>query len=293
MSLTLLYQMVNNDLMENNLDNIKVDVDLFGEAHKRLSVQDRIGFLPISIWKPDWAIVKSLKDLIGDAGQTRELQGRKMNLLGSKYTTSIFNPHLAQMILSAYCPPKAKIYDAFGGGGTRGFIASSMGHEYTGVEIRFDEVERIKAQQPELGTYFTIINCDSRLYDIDPEAYDFSYSCPPYYNLEVYSTIDGDMSNVSTYSSFLDMLKQSLEVTYRGLKPGALCVWVVGNLRRNDGSLIHFNGDTARLGVEVGFKLHDELVFWGASDIAVQRSGQFVANRKSVRVHEYILIFKK
>lgn len=282
-----------SELLEKNLDNIKTDVDLFGEEHKRLSMADRIGFLPISIWKPNWNVVKELKPVVGDAGQTRELQGKKMQLLGSKYTTSIFNPHLAQMILSAYCPTKAKIYDAFGGGGTRGFIASAMGHDYTGVEIRSEEVERIKNQQEELKTYFSINCCDSRHFPIEPETFDFSYSCPPYYNLEVYSSVDGDMSNVGTYEEFLSMLKESLEVTYKGLKPGSLCVWVVGNLRRKDGSLIHFNGDTVKLGEQVGFKLWDELIFWGASDIAVQRSGQFVANRKSVRVHEYIIIFKK
>ena len=282
-----------SELLDNNLDNIKEDIDLFGQPHQRLSMSDRIGFLPISIWKPNWETVKTLKELVGDAGDTRNLVGKKMQLLGSKYTTSIFNPHLAQMILSAYCPQKAKVYDAFGGGGTRGFIASAMGHDYTGVEIRAEEVERIIKKQDELNTPFNIIVGDSRFYPIEENSFDFSYSCPPYYNLEVYSTLEGDMSNVSTYGEFLGMLKQSLAVTYKGLKPQSLCVWVVGNLRRNDGSLIHLNGDTARIGVETGFKLWDELIFWGASDIAVQRSGQFVANRKSVRVHEYIIIFKK
>src|SRR3990167_10181488 len=183
-------------LAENNLDNIKVEYDLFGEAHKCLSVSDRIGFVPISIWQPDWSVVRTLKPIVGDAGQSRELQGKKMQLLGSKYTTSIFNPHFAQMILSAYCPPKAKIYDAFGGGGTRGFIATAMGHTYTGVEIRPDEVARIKKRQYELGLDFEMVCSDSQFYPINEGAYDFSYSCPPYYDLEVYSTLEGDMSCV-------------------------------------------------------------------------------------------------
>ena len=279
--------------LKNNLDNIPEEIDLFGEKHKQLAMTDRIGFLPLSIWKPDWEEVKKLKDLVGDAGDTRHLVGRKMALLGSKYTTSIFNPHLAQMILSAYCPTKAKIYDAFAGGGTRGFIATAMGHTYTGVEIRADEVERILRKQDELTTHFDIFCADSRLYAIDEGVYDFSYSCPPYYDLEVYSTIDGDMSNVATYGEFLGMLKESLEVTYKGLKRGALCVWVVGNFRDKKGALVHFNGDTARIAQDVGFVLHDELIFWGAAGIAAQRAGQFVANRKSVRVHEYLLVFRK
>ena len=281
------------ELAEKNLDNIKEDVDLFGGVHKRLEMSERIGFVPLSIWQPNWETVRKLKDLVGDAGETRNLVGRKMALLGSKYTTSIFNPHLAQMILSAYCPTKAKIYDAFAGGGTRGFIAAAMGHEYTGVEIRQEEVDRILSKQQELNTRFAINCADSRTYDIAKEYFDFSYSCPPYYDLEVYSTIDGDMSNVATYDEFLSMLKQSLETSFNGLKPGALCIWVVGNFRDKKGDLRHFNGDTVRLGQEVGFKLHDELIFWGAAGIAAQRAGQFVANRRSVRVHEYMVIFRK
>lgn len=281
------------DLLEKNLDNIKHDVDLFGNEHKRLSVQERIGFVPLSIWQPDWSIVNRLKPLIGDAGQARELQGKKMQLLGSKYTTSIFNPHLAQMILSAYCPTAATIYDPFAGGGTRGFIAASMGHKYEGVEIRPEEVERIKGQMVDLDTHFDIHCADSRYFPIEENKYNFAYTCPPYYDLEVYSSIDGDMSNVATYDEFLAMMRRCLETTYKGLQSGSLFVMVVGNFRDKKGALVHFNGDCARIGTEVGFILHDELIFWGAAGIAAQRAGQFVANRKSVRVHEYLLVFRK
>lgn len=276
-----------------NLDNIKVDIDLFGEAHQRLGVMERVGFAPVSIWRPDWQKTKELKDWVGDAGQTRELQGKKMALLGSKYTTSIFNPHLAQMILSAYVPERQKIYDGFAGGGTRGFIASAMGHQYTGVEIRKEEVDRLLERQKELGVPFTIHCADSRFYDIEENSFDFSYTCPPYYDLEIYSAVDGDMSNVSSYEEFLTMLRASIETTYRGLKAGKLFVMVVGNFRDKKGILRHFNGDVVRLAKEVGFHLHDELIFWGASDVAYQRLGAFAVNRKSVRVHEYILVLKK
>lgn len=276
-----------------NLDRVSVEYNLFGEEVPQMGVMDRVGFAPISIWKPDWTVTKSLKEWVGDAGQSRELQGRKMNLLGSKYTTSIFNPHLAQMILSAYTENDKNIYDGFAGGGTRGFVASAMGHTYTGVEIRQEEVDRLLERQKELGVEFTIHCADSRFYDIDPDHFDFSYTCPPYYDLEVYSPLEGDMSNVGTYDEFLQMLKESMAVTYRGLKPGTLFVMVVGNFRDKKGNLRHFNGDVVRIGLELGFVLHDELVFWGASDVAYQRLGQFVANRRSVRVHEYVVIFKK
>ena len=65
------------------------------------------------------------------------------------------------------------------------------------------------------------------------------------------------------------------------------------NFRDKQGNLIHFNGDLIRLAKKAGFKLHDEIVFEGASSVAKLRSGAFVTNRKSVRVHEYVIILKK
>lgn len=283
--------------LNSNLDNIKATKvpTLFGDTveTRLLSIKDRLGFIPISVWRPDWSITKEWKALIADDGSTRELVGDKMTLPGSKYETSIFNPHLAMMILSAYCPQNARIYDAFAGGGTRAIVAASMGHDYVGVEIRGDEVDRIRERGDFLGKKFEIVCADSSFYQIEPETFNFSYSCPPYYDLEVYSNLEGDMSNAATYEEFLELLQASLSVTFKGLGRGSMCCWVVGNFRSKDGSLRHFSGDTARLGIEIGFQLWDEIIWWGASGAAHQRAGQFSANRKSVRVHENIIVFKK
>ena len=111
-----------SELLEKNLANVKTDTDIFGNKIEKLSMKDRIGFLPISIWEPDWNAVNKLKPIIGDSGETRKLVGQQMKLMGSKHSTSIFNPHLAQMILSAYCPTNAKIYDPFAGGAHAGLL---------------------------------------------------------------------------------------------------------------------------------------------------------------------------
>lgn len=279
------------DILEKNLNNIK-SVNTLWQTRDKLSMKDRIGFLPISIWQPDWNITTALKKIVGDTGETRELVGKQMNLMGSKYNTSIFNPHLAQMILSAYCPSNALIYDPFAGGGTRGFIATAMGHRYCGVELRQEEVDRIIHQQNTLKKMFIIKQGDSKDKHFDTQ-FDFCYTCPPYYNLEVYSKLENDLSNAPTYNEFLCGMLNIMRTTYSLMKSGSLSVFVVGNFRDKNGYLIHFNGDLVQIANSVGYKLHDELIFWGASKCAAQRCGQFEANRKSVRVHEYILIFKK
>lgn len=289
------------NLTENNLDNIKIEYDLFGNEVKRLSMLSRIGFYPVSVWLPDWKKVSELKKIIGDFGQNRDVKKKAKSYgywkqqgryRGSMDDISIFNPHLAQMILSAYAPVQARIYDPYAGGGTRGFIASAMKHEYTGVEIRQEEVSRIKKQQLALNQFFDIICANSSTYKPD-RKFNFSYTCPPYWNLEVYSDIKGDTSATDTYEEYLDLTKEALRNTHEALEEESLCVWVVGNFRDKSSNLVHLNGDIVRLAKEVGFELHDELVFWKKTTRDQIRTPSFSANRRSVRVHEYIIIFKK
>lgn len=290
------------ELLEKNLSNQKTRTTLFGVEEKVKSMESRIGFYPVSVWQPDWNIVARMKKIVGDFGQTRVAKKSSTKSYGywkkdGRYRgkqddISIFNPHLAMMILSAYAPIGARIYDPYAGGGTRGFIASMMGHSYSGVEIRKEEVERIKEHQKKMDVGFEIMVADACSFKPE-KTFNFSYTCPPYYNLEVYSDLPEDTSNAKTYEEFLEMTKRSLKNVFECLEPNSLSLWVVGNFRDKRGNLIHFNGDMIRLAKEVGFKFHDEIVFWKETTRDFIRTGVFEANRKSVRVHEYILIFKK
>lgn len=290
------------EILKNNLDNIKTEIDLFGNENKKLSMVDRIGFVPLSIWEPNWTITKQLKAVIGDEGQAREFTKHSDNWRSTGWSgkdkpqkISIYNPNLAQMILSAYCPTQAKIYDPFAGGGTRAIISAAMGHKYYGIELRNEEVERIIQKRQELKLSFQLRTGDSRTcwQELEKDSFDFSFTCPPYYKLEVYSDKEEDLSNAKSYKIFLEMVEDSLNGCFQLLKSGHLCIWTIGNFRDENGNLIYFNGDLVNIAKKIGFDIHDDIIFWGASKCAAQRSGQFQANRRSVRVHEHILIFRK
>jgi len=289
------------NLLKKNLNNIEYEITLFGNKKPKLSMKERIGFLPISIWKPNQYQSQKLKKLIGDVGKARNECAKNADSKirgggGIMYQRkpSIFNPLLAQMILSAYCPTNAKIFDPFAGGGTRGFVATAMKHTYFGLEIRKQEVDRIIKLQNKLQLFFDIKQANAMYFDAYKEnTFDFIYTCPPYYNLEIYSNIKGDLSNCKSYTEFLDNLYLVIQKTYKFLKKDRLAVWVVGNFRNLDGNLVYFNGDLVKLGIKAGFKLHDEIIIHSASDVAKLRVGSFETNRKIVRVHEYLIIFKK
>jgi len=279
----------------NNLEFFEKKIDENGKEFIDNSMKNRLGFLPSSLWKPDINITKHLKEIINDKCQVRESlnanrSDRRHGVNNGK--CSVFNPHLAQMILSAYCPKNAKIYDAFGGGGTRGYIATKMGFDYTGVELREEEFKRVKEQMKEWGINFNFLLEDSTKF-IPDEKYDFAFTCPPYYDLEVYSNLENDLSNAKTYSEYLKMLEMVIKNIYACLKPNTFAVFVLGNFRNRKGELEHLNGDLINIAKKIGFKLWDELIWQGASNVALTRCGKFEKNRKSVRMHEYIVVLKK
>lgn len=282
-------------LFEHNLERFPKRIDETGNIVDDTSMIGRLGFLPSSLWKPDSTITKELKKIINDTAQVRpslnsNRSDRRHGVNDGK--ASVFNPHLTQMIISAYCPLRGRIYDPFGGGGTRGYMATKMGHKYHGVEIREEEVERIKGEMKTWGIEFDMVLGDSSEYK-PKETFNFALTCPPYYDLELYSNMEEDLSNASSYEEFLGMYKKVIQNVYDCLEPNSFAVFVVGNFRDESGELIHFNGDTIRIAKEVGFILWDEIIWQGASNVALTRCGKFEVNRKSVRMHEYVVILKK
>ena len=272
----------------------QVDKDFFGQPMGGgLTIKHLIGFIPFSVWQPDWLVVKRFKKIIGDVGQEREGVFYKGKSLLYNNTASIFNPYLALMLLSAYCRENAIIYDPFAGGGTRGLVASALGYKYCGVELRKNEVDRVKEQAKQLGLVVGIVCGDAIRSPFSSSVFDFSYTCPPYYDLEKYSDLEGDLSNASSYSAFLVLLKKAMCETYRVLKQGSFSIWVVGNFRDKKGNLVHFSGDTVKTGIAAGFSFHDEIIFWGASGVAAQRACKFAPNKRSIRVHENVIVFRK
>jgi len=285
-----------SDFFKNNLEFSPIEKSDDGKVTVKNKMIDRLGFFPTSLWKPDRDITKELKNIVGDVSQSRKvingnINYRRNGVNGGK--ASIFNPHLAQMILAGYCSPNSKIYDPFGGGGTRGFISTKMGHSYTGIELRYEEVDRVKSMFSKWKIKFDMKVGDSRNYKPLKDSFDFSFTCPPYYDMEHYSKIDGDLSNYETYDIFLRELKKVVKNTYQCLKKGSFSAWVIGNFRDKHGNLKHFNGDFVKIAKNAGFNLWDEIIWSAASNVALTRCGNFESNRKCVRMHEYIIVLKK
>jgi ParB-like chromosome segregation protein Spo0J len=112
-------------------------------------LQDKFLIPPFSVFDAKQGYWQRRKkqwlDLLGDLAETREtkLAGSENNLLmrGINSGVSIFDPVVSEVIFLWFVPEKGRILDPFAGSLARGGVAAALGFDYTGVEIRKEQIE--------------------------------------------------------------------------------------------------------------------------------------------------------
>jgi hypothetical protein len=211
--------------------------------------------------------------------------------------TSIFDPALCEVLYRWFAPDGGSILDPFAGGSVRGIVANYLGYLYTGIDIRPEQIASNREQGVRIikeGEQPRWITGDSNVILNDLSGgYDFVFSCPPYADLEVYSDLKGDISNMD-YESFLRAYKQIIAKSCSLLKLGGYACFVVGEVRDKHGIYRGFVPDTIRIFKEVGMSYYNEAILLNQVASASMRAGrQFTAGRKLVKIHQNVLIFKK
>lgn len=260
--------------------------------------------MPVSIWPlPYDKLNRDLRAFVGDEGQLRADSFMGGSFLPSEHggranAASIFNPVLAAQLVQAYSMEGGLIIDPFAGGGTRGIVAGAMGRQYLGIDIRPDEVQRVRDRTLELGLepmvqieYDDAARADwQSLLSVKANCL---ITCPPYWNLEVYSDDPADLSTKPTYEQFLAGISEVIRRSKFGLRNGAVAAWVVGEFRHPEtNELIDFPGDVARLHQDHGFWIYDRIIYTHANPQAFWRMGVFDKTRKLIRVHEHVIVAK-
>ena len=210
---------------------------------------------------------------------------------------SIFDPALCELIYNWYCPEGGKILDPFAGGSVRGVVAGVLGFHYLGIDIREVQVESNRKQAEALCKDFVIpkyIAGDSNIVlDELRGEFDLVFSCPPYADLEVYSDMDGDISNLE-YNDFLDLYFEIINKSCELLKKGGYACFVVGDMRDKQGYYRDFVSHTKEAFIESGCPLYNEAILLQPLGTAMLRAGKiFESGKKLTKVHENVLIFKK
>lgn len=213
--------------------------------------------------------------------------------------TSIFDPVLCEMMYRWFIPEDGTVLDPFCGGSVRGIVAAMLGHQYSGMELRAEQVQANRVQGLEL-----LGNTDAPMpnwvvgdaLDIGEHIggqHDFIFSCPPYGDLEVYSEDERDLSTMS-HDAFIGTYRRIIEESVKLLKPNRFACFVVGDYRDSDGFYRNFVSDTITAFHDAGALLYNECVLVTvAGSLPIRIHKQFAQNRKVGKTHQNVLIFFK
>jgi len=213
--------------------------------------------------------------------------------------TSIFDPVLCELVYRWFSPVGGVVLDPFAGGSVRGIVASKLGRQYVGHELRAEQVEANRVQGSRLcgdDAHPPAWFCgDSRGIDktcADLNA-DLVFSCPPYADLEVYSDDPLDISTLG-YKQFVDAYREIIAKSCARLKDDRFACFVVGEVRDKKGNYYNFVGDTVRAFQDAGLHFYNEAILITAlGSLPIRAGRQFASGRKLGKTHQNILVFVK
>lgn len=211
--------------------------------------------------------------------------------------TSIFDPALCEVLYHWFCPENGTILDPFAGGSVRGIVANYLGYKYSGIDIRQEQVDSNREQAMDIlpidnQPQWYVGDSNELLNDDWNTKFDMVMSCPPYADLEVYSDLDGDISN-KPYKKFLELYESIIAKSCKLLKVGGYACFVVGEVRDKNGFYIGFVPDTIKAFEKCGMKFYNEAILLNAIASASMRANGNMKSQKLVKVHQNILVFKK
>ncbi len=218
----------------------------------------------------------------------------------SKITSSgvsLFDPVISEICSRWFTPGKgAKIFDCFAGDTQKGLVFGILGYEFIGIELRQEQVDInnnvISGRNLPIKYYCD----DGQNIDnyIDQNSQDMLFSCPPYYNLEIYSDLENDASNQPTYDEFLKIIVNAYKKALMCLKDNRFAVIVVGDVRDKKTGFYHnFVDDIKRIFSDNDYRLYNELIIVEQAVSTALRAGKYMESRKVAKIHQNVLVFYK
>jgi hypothetical protein len=285
-----------------------LDMTIYNEKESKGKLQQEFGIPPFSVFdcKQKYYIErkKFWKDqgLRGDLGRSETVKANniegwlKKNGKRSSGLSdlSIFDPVLTEFYYKWYCPKGGTIVDPFCGGSTRGFVASKMGLKYVGIDVREIQIDSNVSECEGLDPMPEYILGDSLEKLSEVQSSDLVFTCPPYGDLETYSDLKSDISNLNN-SDFRLKYSHIILETYKKMKQDSFAVFVVGNYRNKKTYEMHdMYSMTANAFFACGAKMYNSSILsTQIGSAAMTAAKPFRKSRKLTPTHQNVLVFCK
>lgn len=219
--------------------------------------------------------------------------------------TSVFDPVLAELCQSWFCPGGGSVLDPFAGEATKGIVAGALGLAYIGIEVRPEQVAANQSQWAVIAPKLAgcgacppewVLGDAANLSALLPEGatYDLVFTSPPYFDLEQYSSDARDGSAITNYATFMAWYQYVFAQAVDRLKPNRFLVVKVGEIRDSRGRCRNFVGHNIACFESLGLNYYNEAVLLTkAGSLPIRAKKPFTAMRKLGRSHQNVLVFYK
>jgi len=253
--------------------------------------------------KKDW------KRLIGDIGQKRgtatafqpikkfkskrEKNRKEGEVANSE--VSILDPVLAELCLKWFNINKGKACDPFAGDTVFGFVSGYLGYKFTGIELRREQVDfnQNRCNKYKLPSKYICDDGQNVGKHINPKSQDFLFSCPPYFDLEIYSDLPNDASNQINYEDYIKIIDKAFINSIKCLRDDRFAVIVISDIRDKKGVYRRIPDNIKDIFTKNGMNLYNEIILFNQPVTAALRARKSMLNRKVIRCHQLILVFYK
>lgn len=207
---------------------------------------------------------------------------------------SILDPVLAEIICRWFGFDNCKTFDPFAGDTVFGYVSAHLGNEFTGIELREEQATLNNERVAGMNARYVCDDGQNVAKHIKPKSQDLLFSCPPYFDLEVYSDKDNDASNQGTYEEFLSILNNAFRDSIECLNDDRFAVITVGDVRdKKTGFYYDFVGDIKDIFKACGMRLYNELILIETGASTALRAAKYMESRKTAKMHQHVLVFYK
>lgn len=300
---------VNVNIPDIEILDFEVEARVGDKGEAEVSLQEKFIIPPFSILDTRqgyWQERKKYwKELIGDNGESRE---DSMGILNVEYkeekniktgfasvgqSVSILDPVLAEITNLWFGLDKCRTFDCFAGDSVFGYVSDAVGNTFTGIELRQEQTDLNNKRIRGAKSKYICDDGQNVLKHIKENSQDLLFSCPPYFDLEVYSDLENDASNQKEYKDFLQILDNAFTDAIKCLKDNRFAVITVGDIRDKKGFYYRFVDDIKDIFKKSNALLWNELILIeqiGTKALTAEKTTQ---TRKINKVHQNVLVFYK
>lgn len=207
---------------------------------------------------------------------------------------SILDPVMAEIVCRWFGQENGKAFDCFAGDSVFGFVATYLGNDFTGVELREKQAALNNERVEGMNARYICDDGQNVAQHIEPESQDLLFSCPPYFDLEKYSDLPNDASNQGSYEDFIKILENAFTGAVSCLKENRFAAICVGDVRdKNTGFYYDFCGDIKRIFKQNGMRLYNEIILVEQTASTALRASRYMDSRKVAKTHQHLLVFFK